>query len=426
MDEKERTARGGDWRSRIGGAGIPFAACSAVASLLNAASGLVILRFVEPVAMGWWNASQMLRVPFDVLRGGILSGMNREYPFLVGAGQADEARRVLETGLAYTLLSMVASQLVLAVVLLVVGRETPMLFWGLAGTGVVWGLGAYSQYVRSTLRTSRQFATAGWLMLLVAVVDTALVALVWRFGFAGLVWRAVVSGLVAAAVSLRFQRAGVRPRLSGAVLTRLFRFGRHSYVTGFLLLVGAQAERLMLLGEQGGVELLGLFAPALAASSLLQSVQGSLQGFHYPRLMEAHGRQADQARLRSATLGVVRRVFLVMVPVSAATAVGLALLVDLVFPRYLAGLPAALVVCAAGPCWAFRCGSIYFAALHRWPEYYAYTLIQCALPFALIWSARTVLLPLPAAALGGSAALAVAGAALVLLIVQHSPKSRSS
>lgn len=384
-----------------------------------------MLRFVEPIAMGWWNASQLLRVPFDLLRGGILSGMNREYPFLVGAGRADEARRVLETGLAFTLLSMLASQIVLGVVLLFLGRETPMLFWGVASTGVVWALGAYSQYVRSTLRTSRHFATAGRIALLVALVDTALVALVWRYGFAGLVWRAVLSALAAVVVCFRFQHGGVRPQLSREVLAQLFRFGRHSYVAGFVLLLGAQAERVMLLRERNGVELLGLFAPALAAASLLQVVQGSLQGFHYPRLMEEHGRHRDQRRLRAATLGVVRRVFLVLIPVSAAAAAGLVMLVEVVFPRYAVGLPAALIVCAAGPFSAFRCGSIYFAALHRWPEYYAYVGLQCALPFALIWAAWAVLPPLQAAALGGSAALAIAGAALVLLIVIHSRKPTS-
>ncbi len=415
------------WRGvlgRIWDAGFSFTAYSAAGSVLNGISGLVVLRFVDPIAMGWWNASQLMRVPFDLLRAGILSGMNREYPFLIGAGKPDEAKKVLETGLAHTLATVVASQLGLGAVLLFVEDRNPMLLLGLITTGVTWGLGAYGQYVRSALRTSRHFTILGRVGLTVAVVDTCLVALVWRFGFAGLVVRALVSATATAVLLFRQRPTAVRPRMDWAVLAQLFRFGRHPYLTGFVLLLGAQAERLMLLSVPDGLNLLGLFTPALAAASLLQIVPGSLQSFFYPKIIEEYGRNGDVRLLRAATLALIKKTFVIMIFVSAVTALGFAVLVDGLFPRYQAGQPATLIVCASGPFLACRMASTYFAALHRWPEYYAYTIIQCVLPFGLIAIALGFLAPLPAVALGSGLALAAAGATLVALMVHHGKKNQ--
>ncbi|MBL9188096.1 MAG: hypothetical protein JNK23_11490 [Opitutaceae bacterium] len=381
-----------------------------------------MLRFLEPIAMGWWNASQLLRVPLDLLRAGILSGMNREYPHLVGAGRTEEARQVLETGLAYTLAIIAVSQLVLGGMLLAAGRENPMLVWGLVTTTLVWALGVYAHYVRSMLRTSRQFMLVGRVGVIVAILDAALVVLVWRFGFAGLAARAMISATATFVLFYRQRDAATRPRMDWAVLRRLFAFGRHHYLTGFGLLLGAQAERLMLLSVSGGVEWLGLYTPALAAATLLQVVPGSMQGFHYPKIMEEFGRNGDERLLLKATMTLIRRTFFAMILVSAAMAMGFVLLVELFLPRYVGGLPAALITCAAGPFLAARVGVTYFSALRRWPEYYFYTGLQCGLPFGLIWLALRWLPPLPAVALGGGLAIAVSGVALVALVVMHGRK----
>lgn len=403
--------------------GATFGAYSFLSNVLTGASGIIVIRFLDPLSLGWWNSSQLLRVPLDVLRGGILSGMSREYPQLIGAGDTDEARRVLESGFAYTLATIVISQIVLAVVLLVVGREQHMLLLGLAASGIAWAIGSFSQHTRAMLRTSNQFLVMGKVGLIVAAVDMATVVLVWRFGYIGLLARSLISVTLTAILFRSLQPVKVRARFHWPVLRRLFIFGRHTFVTGFILLLGTNAERVLLLTLPDGVRLLGLYTPALLAMSLLQLVPGNLQSFHYPKIIQEFGRNQDTRILKNATVRLIGRTALFMLVMSIGVALAIVVLVRMFLPLYREGLTAAIIVCASGPFLASRMATTYFVALHRWPEYYVFTVLQCALPYVAIYVALSFLSPLAAAATGSVAAMAISGVTFVALLLSHSRRT---
>jgi O-antigen/teichoic acid export membrane protein len=200
----------------------------------------------------------------------------------------------------------------------------------------------------------------------------------------------------------------------------MFRFGRHPYLTGYLLLIGQQAERLILLQLPAGIELIGLYTPAIVCSTFLQVVPGAFHNVSYPQLVEAYGRNRSVSQLVATITLRIKRVMLIMLPVSLVAGGGIAMLVLLFLPKYSSGLPAALIVCAAGPFYPLRMCTNYYAALHRWREYYIYTVLQAALPFLFIGLLLLVFSPLEAAAAGYVLSVGISAMVLLCLTIRHS------
>lgn len=409
---------------RFRGGGTRFAAYSVMCHLLNGASGLLAIRWLEPIALGWWNTSQLLRIPLDALRLGILNGMNRDYPFLIGANEPEKARQTLETGLAHTLAMVIVSQIVLGLVFFFIDRDRTFLFAGLLANSLVWSFGCYSQYVRSTLRTSQGFGLLGQVELGVAGVDSVGVLLVWRYGYYGLLARAVLSAVLTAGAFYRFQPVKVRPRWHIEPLLHMFRSGRHSFLIGYVLLIGSNAERLVLLTLNDGVKLLGLYTPAIVCASFLQIVPGAIHSYYYPQVVHAFGRDRDKAKLLATILQQIKRVSLMMVGLSAAAALGIFLLIKLFLPRYEGCLPAAVLISIAGPFFPLRMYASYYAALLHWREYYAFAVLQTTLPFAAMWALLPFFSPLTAVAIGYVVSVIASGGALFWFTLAHAKKGK--
>lgn len=394
--------------------------------VLNGIAGVLAMRWLEPIAVGWWNTSQLVRVPLDATRMGVLNGMNREYPFLIGAGEPQRAHRMLEAGLAHTLLMLVLCQAGVGVALFILRDREPMLLLGIAASSVVWSAGYYTQFIRSMLRTKKGFGLLGTIELLVKVLEVGALVAIWKWGYYGLVGRAVIIALLTAWAFARYQPVRVLPRLDWDALRRMLQFGRHAFVTNYVTLLGQQAERILLLASVDGVRLVGLYSPAIYGTSFLQVVPGAFQSYFYPQLVESYARQPSVEKLAADLFREVRRCMLLMIPISAFTALGMVVLIRYFLPQFARGETAAVLVCLAGPFYPLRMCTSYYAALRRWRDFYIYSLLQAILPYAFIWLWLRAAPPLEATALGFVAATIATSGALGWMTVLHSRRSRAN
>jgi hypothetical protein len=401
------------------GGGLRYAGLMSANHLLNGVSGVLAMRWLEPVALGWWNSAQMVSIALDPFRIGVLNGMNREYPFLLGAGERERAHRMLETGLAHTLLTLVFCQFVIASGVYLLRDSDPRLVAGLIAAGAIWSLGYYTQFFRSMLRTSDQFNLTGKIELVATAVDATAVILVWRFGFAGLLVRAIATAVLLAVIYRRFQPVSVKPRFHWDAFRSMVLFGRNTYIMNYIMMIGANAERLLLLSAPEGVRLVGLYMPAVVCGAFMQVVPGAMHNYFYPRFVQEYGRDRNVGALACAIFHKIKLTSALMLPLGVGTALGIMLVVEFVLPSYREGLPAALIVCAAGPFFPLRICASYYAALHRWREYYVFSVLQAVAPFVAIWLFMRVVPPIIAAALGFVTAVAFSGSMLLWLTVQH-------
>jgi O-antigen/teichoic acid export membrane protein len=395
------------------------------AQVLNGLSALLVFYWLNPVTMGCWSAAQLVTLPLDALKMGILSGLARGYPYLIGRGERDRAHRLVEAALAHSLV-MCGLGLLAVGGLALLSPDNGSARAAAITAALVWALSYYAQFVRSTFRSSAAFARLGGIEFGIALMGVVTLVLVEWLGFQGLLLRALLLAAIASGVCFAFRPVRARPRVYWVAIREMFQFGRHTYITGYILLVGQQAERMALLTLAGGVEAVGLYSPVLGIWSLLQVIPNVLHASSYPQFIESYGKDHDASRLLKGLLGQIRKTASVMVFVSAlAGLVGWAL-VAFLLPKYsAAGLPV-IVACFAGPFLPMRMLATYYAALKSWPNYYLFTVLQAVLPYLFIAGLLMVMPPLIAAAAGVACAVAISSVFMLIVTLRHAAAAARS
>lgn len=395
-----------------------FVTFTAVSCGLNALSALLMFCLVDPIAMGYWTAAQMVTVFLDASRLGVLSGLARELPYELGRGRADAVQRLLGTALGHTIATIMLGFAVAACVPIFV-FDSRSLQIALSVASLSWALGAFPTFVRVTVRSDSGFARLGRIELVLSGFGVASVPLVAWLGFTGILVRAILLALISSLLFFFAWRLRARPQWDLIQFWNLFKFGRHTFLTGYLLSLGQQAERVMLLGLPGGVGDVGLYAPVLAVWFLLQTLVGAILASTYPQMLEQFGRDHNALNLlqclQSRVWGAVR----VMVPISVAVAVAGFIALQYYLDSYRAAAWPLVIACVAGPLLPCRLFTTYFLALKRWPEYYLSSAIQACLPYALIFVLLKVIPPFSAVAIGAVGAVGVTSAAMTLLTLRH-------
>jgi len=399
-----------------------FAAMMGAAQGLNGLSTLLVFRWLDPIAMGYWSAAQLVTLPLDALKMGILSGLAREYPYLIGRGERDRAHRLLEAALAHSLL-MCGLGLLAVGGLALLSPDSGSARAAAITTALVWALGYYAQFVRSTFRSSAAFTRLGGIELGIALMGVVTLVLVEWIGFQGLLLRALLLAAIASGTFFAFRPVRALPRIYWVAIREMFQFGRHTYITGYMLLVGQQAERMALLTFAGGVEAVGLYSPVLGIWSLLQVIPSVLHASSYPQFIEGYGKDHDASRLLKGLLGQIRKTAFVMVFVSAFAGLAGWVLVAFLLPKYSAAGVPIIVACCAGPFLPMRMLATYYLALKSWPNYYLFTALQAVLPYMFIAGLLMVMPPLIAAAAGVAIAVAISSVVMLVLTLRHAAAS---
>ena len=352
--------------------------------LLSSVSGIVAMRFLEPLMMGWWNTAQMVKIPLDLTRMGILNGLNREYPYLIGTGKSNQAQKILEAGLAHTLVMILLGQFGAALAVISLRNDSPYLMCGIVAASIIWGLSYYTQFIRAMMRSSHEFGRIGPLELAVSSVDAVAVLAVWKWGFWGLLGRGVFTAIVLATVFYWIQPANVVPRWDWKALGQMFKFGRHAFIKNWLVLIGQQADRIWILGALNDIRILGSYSVAISCMGFLNMIPGAITNYFYPQWVKEFGQEQDRRLLARQIFRQIKRVSVLMVPISVTTAIVIHFLIQNVLPQYKEAERAAQLACLVGPFLPMRLCTIYYAAVHEWSVTWVYTGMQTIFPFILI------------------------------------------
>ena len=403
----------GDTRRFLG-----FGASSLTLTVANMVGGILALRWVPPELMGPWQATLLLQAYCDVIKFGVLNGMNREFPFRMGQGDEAAALKSLSTTLAWLRIgSLLGLAIFASLGIINWGKGSAWQIAAVAGA-LQWALAYYSSYVQATLRGGDDFVKLSLIQYVGAASSLILLPLVAFAGFAGFCSRAVLQVGIMAVMLRSVMRLRPAPVLDGAEFRRLLVAGFPLFIASYLFQLGMNAERSALLAH-GDERLLGLFAPVAAVLSAVLVLPNAAALYIYPQLSRGLGRDGDPRALWDLAWRNTR----VTAAMAALVALGCWFLVGPVtatlFPAYLDSVPAMKWAAVSGLFLAFRPMSTALPALQAWRWHYLWVgtfvvskSVLCFLFIDLIDD------PLVAVALAGAFAAALA-AALILLGVRR-------
>lgn len=308
-------------------------------NLITMVTSILIASWVGPYDMGIWNTALLATLYSPTLQLGVFNGLNRELPYLIGAGEKERALHMAETAYAWSWLLTGASALFGALVALWFWTKGQPVwcFTSIAVTVLVF-CSWPTLYFTTTYRTHAEFGRLAKNTVAVALTGVVLVLLVWRFHYDGLILRASLLGILGVA-ALYFRRPmPVKPHWGTSQLVQLAKVGIPIWLVGQLGVFFMSLDRLMLIKS---TQVLGYFTIAIQVGTFVRLIPGAFSVVLYPQMAHRYGeshcamdiwRIAKKGALAASTLGLI------------AGACGWLILptfVRLALPKYVPGIRAA-------------------------------------------------------------------------------------
>lgn len=356
------------------------------ANLITAVSSVLVARWTGPREMGIWNTALLVSLYTPILQIGVFNGLNRELPYLIGAGKRDRAVHMAEASWAWAWLLVLFSTLcgLTAALWFWKRGEFVLLFTSLALTATVvssWP----TLYLTTTYRTHDEFGRLAQNTVAVAIAGVALVALVWRFHFHGLLIRASLLAALGALALYWRRPMPVRPKWGLAQLVHLAKVGIPIWFIGQMATFFMSLDRLALVRS---TQTLGYFTIAIQVGTFVRQIPIAFTTVFYPQMSHRYGethcameiwRIAKKAALGACFAGLLAGIggWLILPG-----------FVRLVLPKYVPGIPAARISAFLGLAMGLYLFDNIYNVIRRQDLYIINWCAGCA-SFALVWFAAT-------------------------------------
>lgn len=308
-------------------------------NLISLVTSILIARWVLPYDMGVWNTALLITLYTPTLQLGVFNGLNRELPYLIGAGDRDGAVRLAEAADAWCWVLVwisVAIGLLAALWLWLTG-QTEKCFTSIA-VAVVIVCSWPTLYLTTTYRTRNEFGRLAKNTVIVSLSGAVLVCFVWRMHYHGLILRAALLAALGV-LALYYRRPlPLKPRWGLKELTQLAKIGIPIWLVGQLSAFFTSLDRLMLVKS---TQVLGYFTIAIQVAAFVRQVPTAFGMVLYPQMAQQYGQNRSAMDVwRLSRKGAFAAAFLGLI-IGVVGWFMLPPFVRLVLPKYLPGVRAA-------------------------------------------------------------------------------------
>jgi O-antigen/teichoic acid export membrane protein len=309
----------------------------------------LLLRWgLEPALLGVYAGLRLYLDNTNRSSLGIGLGAVQEIPILRAAGRHDEARRVADV--AHTASTLTCLVYAVGLLLWALVRR-PLLAGDPLGSEWTWGLVAiagltllqrHMSFLIALLRAHQEFGIATELDVIEAAASAILFgAGLWLAGFWGLIAAVgLVLGLKTIYLHSRYAFS-FRCALDGPIVCRLLRVGLPILANTALYGTVVNLDRVLILWRiPDGERALGLYSVALLGTSWGLDLAGRLVTVLYPYFQTTLGRTGDAGEVVRRAARATEAQAPVLAAIGAVAFVIGPAIIEVLLPRYRAGLPA--------------------------------------------------------------------------------------
>ncbi len=337
---------------------LSYTSATVFCRIVAVVQSLVVIRWMEPADLGMWLGLQLITIYGAHAHFGVLNAVNRQLPYHRGRNELEQAERIENVARGSLFVVMVTG---LAAVVLMTGS-------GVGGSN--YGRGAIAltvaavltlgvQFHEGVFRARNEFGRAGLANVVNALVILFGLPLVYYWRYDGMLWRVVLASSLTLVACLAMNRWNLTVVFSWRETLALLRIGAPIMAVVLGITAFTAMDRtliLWLLDEQA----MGHYALCFAVASVMKLFPTTFGQIFYPRMTALYASEGMSTNL-------LRRCFqasLLSVVVVAVTAVGAVLtlpwVVDRMFPKYAAGLPALRIAMIAYVILSLAAGPTYF------------------------------------------------------------------
>jgi O-antigen/teichoic acid export membrane protein len=306
------------------------------------AVNILSARTLGPEKYAPWNVMQPVLAYYALLTLGIPNAMNREVPFLMGAGKSPEAQKVADTSFTSLCLLLLAGFAVCAPLSTTdiggLNRSSLFIFAILL---VVWQFYNFGQVI---LKSRIEFKRMSFQLALFGAVYPILT--LWgtnKFGFNGFLLGNVITAALVVGFIFLVSPLKVHWSLDINRTLGLVRIGWPIMGAGLLFVVFMSTDRWLIASLLGRTAL-GFYTLAAIASSLLYIIPSIVGQQIYPRMAHQYGKTNDVRKLKRYMFYQIGLNLSILVPIVSVAFVTLPLLVERYMPAFSGGITAARII----------------------------------------------------------------------------------
>jgi O-antigen/teichoic acid export membrane protein len=335
---------------------------------LGGISCVVQAHFIQPDVMGYFSAFGILAQYLCFLHTGWISALQREYPYWLGKGDSERAKRSVAVAEGWVLL--VCCGIVLLYSCLALGS----LFLGNFKAAAAWAtqlamasFAIYTLYLGCTYRSTNEFVIWSKFTAVTSVVSFLLLPLVALLGFWGLCIRGAVPATLNGLLLHRSRPVRIAPQWDFRELWRMIKFGLTMDLSGFLATSCLTATMASLVAANYGLHMLGLFTFALLAETVVFQFTNSIVLVFVPRINQQMGKTESLRHCARYSVKPMLACFCVAAVLIVAGSILCQPLIGIFARKYIDSVPILRVFLWAGLTPVFAMPSyVLVAAKHTW------------------------------------------------------------
>lgn len=231
-------------------------------------------------------------------RLGVINGLGRELPYLLGRGNKEQALNLSSTSLYYALSS---NLILLALVPIILYSD----FYNYNDKRYFFALfvfigrilfSSYTAYLSVTFRTSKNFEDLSNIQVALGILKLFSVLFVYLYGFYGLLFRELLMSIIEMIFYHWKRPLNIMPYFSWKALKHLMSIGFPLFAVSYLFTFADTLPRLYII-KFGRVSDLGLFSPIIVTLGLAMILPNAIGSYMYPKMSYEFGLTGDKNKL---------------------------------------------------------------------------------------------------------------------------------
>lgn len=321
---------------------VRYASSQLASNFLRMISGFMVVRLVDPVQYGQFSGIGVYMGYILLGPGGILNGLSRELPFEIGRGNKDQAIAYANSVNVLTfLIGIIASTIFLGIGIykMIAGETTVGLIF--ISYAIPSFLYLYNkQYLPILYRTNKDFDSLSKQNILTGVGNLLSVGFVWMWGIWGLCFRQIFIFVYETWLLHKKKPYDIKLKYEKPHFKKLFQTGFPIFLAGNINpLVSTVMNNVLF--TIGGALNYGYYALTSIVNSAIGIIPNAFSQVIYPRMAIMYGEGKSLSHIVKVNVKPLFFQFGVLLAMGIAGALLLPVLVPMILPKYVPGIPAA-------------------------------------------------------------------------------------
>ncbi len=343
-----------------------YLSSSIFGSIISLVTGFFTYRYIEPSLIGIWALFSILEVYSTFSRLGVINGLGRELPYLLGKNKLDEAKKIASTALGYSILSNSFLFIILPVFIYSFEFDPNNSSHICSLLVIIFRVlfSSYTNYLSVTFRTGESFIDLSKIQNVLSGIKLLSLPLVIYWGFYGLLLRELLLSLLEMVFFHIKRPLKVKVGLEKISFLSLIKVGFPLFIVSYLFGIIETFPRLYI-AKFGTISDLGLFSPVIIILGIAVILPNSIVSYMYPKMSYEFGQHDNKRKLWD----VVKFTALISLLSSIPMCLVVYFVADQVtwlFPKYTASVPYLKISAFSLLFIGYKSSGLTFSVLKSW------------------------------------------------------------